>query len=105
MTLKVHKDRIFVILEPMKKTVMMDGPGGTKIEVPISEKHSERSRIGVVQKCGENVNLYKPGDRVLLSVYAGVRIHLIDEEIDGRKVDEDLFRIIREEEIVAVLED
>ena len=105
MKLKVNKDRIFVILEPMKDKIEVEGPGGKKIMMDLPEKHSERSRIGVIQSCGEDVSDYFPGERVLLSTYAGVRIHLIDREIDGNKVDEDRYRVIRQEEIVAIIED
>jgi hypothetical protein len=51
------------------------------------------------------VTKYVPGDRVLLSVYAGVRIHLIGRTIDGEPIDEDRHRIIRQEEILCVLYD
>ena len=104
MTLKVNQDRMFIILEPMVKEMTISGPGGKPMKIPIPESHSERSRIGVVQKVGEKVTRYKPGDSVLLSTYAGVRIHLIDKEIDGQKIDEDRFRIIREEEVLCLLE-
>ena len=104
MILTVNQDRLFVILEPMIKEMTISGPGGKPMKIPIPE-HSERSRIGVVQKVGEKVTRYKPGDYVLLSIYAGVRIHLIDKEIDGQKIDEDRFRIVREEEVLATLEE
>ena len=104
MTIRVNEDRMFVILEPMVTEMTIDGPAGKKMKIPIPEAHSERSRIGVVQKVGEKVTRYKPGDSVLLSTYAGVRIHLIDKEIDGQKIDEDRFRIVREEEVLATLE-
>lgn len=105
MRIKVNKDRIFVILEPMKDKIEVEGPGGKKIMMDLPEKHSERSRVGVIQSCGEEVTDYFPGEKVLLSTYAGVRIHLIDREIDGQKIDEDRFRIIRAEEIQCILLD
>ena len=77
--------------------------GTTQIELP--ENHHERSRVGVVQQVGDAVTKYVPGDKVLLSTYAGVRIHLIGRQIDGKDIDEDLFRIIRQEEIIAQLFD
>lgn len=105
MRIKVNEDRIFVILEPMVKTKTVAGPGGTTVEIALPEDHHERSRIGVVQQVGDSVTKYFPGDKVLLSVYAGVRIHLIGREIDGKTIDEDCYRIIRQEEIVATLYD
>lgn len=101
MRLEVSGDRIFCILEPMVKTKMVPGPGGTTIEIELPENHHERSRIGVIQQCGPEVKGYVPGDRVLLSTYAGVRIHLIGRQIDGKDIDEDCYRIIRQEEILC----
>jgi co-chaperonin GroES (HSP10) len=105
MRLKVNEDRIFCILEPMVTTTTVAGPGGTTIEISLPENHHERSRVGLVKQVGDGVTKYFPGDRVLLSVYAGVRIHLIGREIDGEPIDEDRHRIIRQEEILAVLYD
>jgi co-chaperonin GroES (HSP10) len=117
MRLKVNEDRIFVILEPMVTTTTVAGPGGTTIEISLPENHHERSRVGLVKQVGRRVSHpgkwwqfwkkpnYRPGDRVLLSVYAGVRIHLIGRDIDGEPIDEDRHRIIRQEEILCVLYD
>lgn len=101
MRIQVDNDRIFVILEPMVKTKKIIGKDGSVIEIDLPENHHERSRIGVIQQCGPGVVGYVPGDRVLLSTYAGVRIHLIGRQIDGQEIDEDCFRIIRQEEILA----
>lgn len=105
MRIQVNEDRIFVILEPMVKTKKVPGPAGSEIEIALPENHHERSRIGVVQQVGEKVTKYVPGDKVLLSTYAGVRIHLIGRQLDGMDIDEDCFRVIRQEEIVAQLFD
>jgi len=105
MRLKVNKDRIHVILEPMVKTKVIKDKAGNDIEISLPENHHERSRVGVVQQVGEEVTRYFPGDKVLLSTYAGVRIHLIGREIDGQPIDEDCQRIIREEEVIAQLFD
>jgi co-chaperonin GroES (HSP10) len=103
---KVNKDRIFVILEPMVTTKEVTNKFGEKIgEIELPENHHERSRIGVIQQVGDEVKDFKPGDKVLLSVYAGTRIHLIGRKIDGKEIDEDCFRIIREEEILCLFED
>jgi co-chaperonin GroES (HSP10) len=106
MRIKVNEDRIFVILEEMvtSKTVY-DKVAGKEIKIELPEQHHERSRVGIVQQVGDAVTRYKPGDKVLLSTYAGVRIHLIGRQIDGKDIDEDCYRIIRQEEIIAVLED
>lgn len=96
MTIKVNDDRIYVVLEEFVKTVR---------GIAMPDNHSERSRIGVVKQCGEKVTKYAPGDKVLLSTYAGVRIHLIDREIDGVPIDEDRHRIIREEEVLCQIID
>lgn len=101
MRLEVSGDRIFVILEPMVKTKKIVNKFGEEIEIDLPENHHERSRIGVIQQCGPEVVGYFPGDRVLLSTYAGVRIHLIGRQIDGKEIDEDLYRIVRQEEILC----
>ena len=105
MRIRVNDDRIFVILEPMVTTTTVAGPGGTTIEISLPENHHERSRVGLVKQVGDAVTSYAPGDKVLLSVYAGVRIHIIGREIDGEPIDEDRHRIIRQEEILCVLYD
>jgi co-chaperonin GroES (HSP10) len=105
MRLKVNDDRIFVILEPMVTTSVSTNKFGERVEIALPENHHERSRIGLIKQVGEAVTKYAPGDRVLLSVYAGVRIHLIGRDIDGEPIDEDRHRIIRAEEIIAVLYD
>jgi co-chaperonin GroES (HSP10) len=105
MKLKVNDDRIFVILEPMVTTSVSTNKFGERVEIALPENHHERSRIGLIKQVGEAVTKYAPGDRVLLSVYAGVRIHLIGRDIDGEPIDEDRHRIIRAEEIIAVLYD
>ena len=106
MKVKVNKDRCFVILEPMVTTKEVKNKFGEKIgEIELPENHHERSRIGIIQQVGEEVTDYKPGDKVLLSVYAGTRIHLIGRQIDGKDIDEDCFRIIRAEEILCSFDD
>ena len=106
MKVHVNEDRCFVILEPMvNSTKVYDKIAGKEIEILMPANHHERSRVGVVQQVGDAVTRYKPGDKVLLSTYAGVRIHLIGRQIYGKDIDEDCYRIIRAEEIIAVLED
>jgi len=105
MRISVNDDRIYVVLEPMVTTRTVTNKMGETVEIAIPENHHERSRIGLVKQVGDLVTKYVPGDRVLLSVYAGVRIHLIDREIDGEPIDEDRNRIIRQEEIIATIID
>ena len=117
MRINVQGDRCFVILEPMVTTKTITNKFGEAVEIELPENHHERSRIGVIQQVGREVkhpgkwwqfwkkSLYRPGDRVLLSTYAGVRIHLIGRQIDGKDIDEDCYRIIRAEEIIATLTD
>jgi co-chaperonin GroES (HSP10) len=105
MRLKVNDDRCYVVLEPMVTTSVSTNKFGERVEIALPENHHERSRIGLIKQVGEAVTKYAPGDRVLLSVYAGVRIHLIGRDIDGEPIDEDRHRIIRAEEIIAVLYD
>src|SRR5574343_1659271 len=101
MKLKVNEDRIFVILEPMVKSTTITNKFGEQIEIYLPENHHERSRVGVIQHVGEAVTKYVPGDKVLLSTYAGVRIHLIGRLLYGIPIDEDCHRIIRQEEILC----
>ena len=105
MRINVQGDRCFVILEPMVTTKTITNKFGEAVEIELPENHHERSRIGVIQQVGPEVRDYFPGDRVLLSTYAGVRIHLIGRQIDGKDIDEDCYRIIRAEEIIATLTD
>lgn len=105
MRINVIGDRIYVVLEPMITEKEIAGPGGTMMKIKLPEQHHERSRVGVIKQVGDSVTRYMVGDKVLLSTYAGVRIHLIDREIDGEAIDEDRHRIIREEEIIATILD
>ena len=105
MQIQVQGDRCFVILEPMVKTKKYIDKMGVERELELPENHHERSRIGVIQQVGPEVRGYFPGDRVLLSTYAGVRIHLIGRQIDGKEIDEDCYRVIRAEEIIATFTD
>ena len=104
MRVKVNKDRVFVKLEPMVTQSTITLKDGSKATIDLPENHHERSRIGVIKQVGDEVDCYKVGDRVLLSTYAGVRIHLIGREIDGEPIHEDLHRIVRQEEIICTFE-
>ena len=82
-------DRLYVILDEPKESV------GSII---LPERHSERSRVATVSAIGEDVKHIKVGDKVLISYYTGVFIHLPD--LAYRAV-EDRHRIVREDEILA----
>ena len=98
MRLKLFDDRLFVILGEVQEKKI------GSIIIPGS--HSERSRVGVVMEVGPGVVNYKTGDKILVSWYTGTRIHLDGDELYGKPIVEDAFRIIRECEILGqVLED
>jgi co-chaperonin GroES (HSP10) len=85
-------DRIYIVVDEPKESVGL-------IQLP--EKHSERSRVATVSAVGEDVKHIKVGDKVLISYYTGVFIHLPDLAYRGK---EDLHRIVREDEILAKIE-
>jgi co-chaperonin GroES (HSP10) len=84
-------DRVYLILEERVTKV-----GG--IEIP--DNASQRSRIAVVAAFGDRVTNFAIGDRVLISWYTGVFVHLPDFAFRAK---EDLHRIVREDEILAKL--
>lgn len=85
-------DRLYIILDDPKESVGL-------IQLP--EKHSERSRIATVISIGEGVTHFKVGDKVLISYYTGIFVHLPDLAYRSK---EDLHRIVREDEILARIE-
>jgi co-chaperonin GroES (HSP10) len=85
-------DRLYIILDDPKESVGL-------IQLP--EKHSERSRIATVAAIGEGVTHFKVGDKVLISYYTGIFVHLPDLAYRSK---EDLHRIVREDEILARIE-
>ena len=91
--LEVYGDRIFLVLDPIKEKVIKG--------VVIPDKHSERTRVATIVDIGAEVKRYRVGDRVIVSPYTGVRLHLPDMYIDGREIEEETFRVAREEEILG----
>lgn len=89
-------DRLLLLCDAMAEKV------GSII---MPKQHSERSRTATVVATGDRVVNYMVGDRVLLSWYTGVHIHLPGQEFFGIPVDEDRHRIVREEEVLAKLSD
>jgi co-chaperonin GroES (HSP10) len=92
MNLEVMGERIFLVFDQM-----VDRVG----RVIMPDKHSERTRTAEIRAIGDKVTFYKPGDKVLLSWYTGIRLHLEGQEINGEPVDEDRFRVVKQEEILA----
>jgi co-chaperonin GroES (HSP10) len=84
-------DRIYLILDEMQESVGL---------IKLPERHSERSRIATVSAVGEAVKHFAVGDKVLISYYTGVFIHLPDLAF---RAQEDRHRIVREDEILAKL--
>lgn len=64
-------DRIYVVLDdlPEKST------GG----LYLPQTQTAASRIGTVKQVGPDVKLYKEGDKVIASIYAGVGLYLIQD--------------------------
>jgi len=66
-------DRIYVELESL--------PEKSKGGLFLPQSQSSASRIGVVKQVGPEVKLYKPGDRIIVSSYAGVGLYLLQDEM------------------------
>jgi co-chaperonin GroES (HSP10) len=64
----------------------------------IPDEHRERTRVATIIRVGEEVQAYKPGDRVITSYYAGVPIELPHHDLDPV-----IDRIARESEILALI--
>lgn len=97
MRLELYGDRILVLCDPVEeKKVGL---------VYVADKHSERTRLATIISVGDTVTKYKPGDRVLLSWYTGVHIHLIGEKLWDIEADEDRHRMVMEGEILGKLVD
>ncbi len=93
MRLELYGDRILVLCDPVEeKKVGL---------VYIADKHSERTRLATVVSVGDTVSKYKDGDRILLSWYTGVHVHLIGEKLWGVDANEDRHRLVMESEILG----
>ena len=66
----------------------------------LPDKHEERTRIGTVLATGDKVKLFKAGDKILVSYFAGIHLHLPTEGIMN-----DTHRILTENEVLAKVED
>ncbi len=75
------------------------------------EKHQEQNRIGTVLKCGRlspylresGRRQYEPGDRVIVSFYTGVVLHIVKYNIGIGK--QDRTRLINVSEILGKIEE
>lgn len=83
-------DRIYVRLENL--------PDKSQGGIYLPQTQSAASRIGVVRQVGPDVTLYKEGDRVIVSSYAGVGLYLIqDGMVDATH------SVFRENEIIGTI--
>ena len=90
-----------MIIKPQKKNiyVVLDGFLDYKGLVILPEKHKEQTRVGTVIACGEAVERYVPGDRILMSYYTGTVLHLM--QLDMR---DERHRMMSEEEGLGTVE-
>ena len=96
MNLTLYGSRILILCDDMAEKVG---------RIFVADKHSERSRTAKVLAIGDKVENYAVGDKILLSWYTGVHLHLIDKELFGIPVDEDKHRLVMEGEILGKLTD
>jgi co-chaperonin GroES (HSP10) len=94
MVLTLYGSRLLILCDEMAEKVG---------RIFVADKHSERSRTATVVAVGDEVKNYQVGDKVLLSWYTGVHLHLIDKELFGIPVDEDKHRLVMEGEILGKL--
>jgi len=109
MVLTLYGSRILILCDDMAEKVG---------RIFVADKHSERSRTATIIATGDGIRktrtkwwhlwktpIFKVGDKVLLSWYTGVHLHLIDKELFGIPVDEDKHRLVMEGEILGKLTD
>lgn len=94
MGLKVKGERVYLVLRPVEERTT---PGG----IVLPDMHSEGTRIGIVKEVGEKVDMYKPGDQVVISYYTGIVIKLFELG----SLDRDIHRVCSQEEIIGTWED
>ena len=85
-------NRVYILLEKVEAKMVGS--------ILLPDKHSEKTRIGVVKAKGKDVDDYKVGDKVLVQYYAGVVIDLFDEGMD-----DDTHRIVNASNILAIIGD
>jgi len=93
---KIHPlgRRIYGILTPVGEKVTQGGILYTPA------KHSELTRVGIVQEVGPDVMKVKVGDKFLILFHAGSVIDSIEEYLSQ----DDTHRIIDESEILAIVD-
>lgn len=65
----------------------------------LPDKHSEMCRVGKIESVGPKVSVYKPGQEVVIGYWAGVAV-----EVPALGIFGELIRVVRESEVLAVLE-
>jgi hypothetical protein len=91
--------RLYVILDPVvEKSLGTKDDGSPLLYAPA--KHVELTRLGTVQAIGSEVTHYKVGDRVMMGFQAGRPISPVT---DGFTPANDIYRIVAEEEIYALV--
>lgn len=93
MRLELYGKRILILCDAIEERKI-----GSII---ISDKHAERSRVATIVAVGDKVVNYQEGDRVLLSWYTGVHIHVFGDTLFGVEVDEDRHRLVNEDELLG----
>jgi co-chaperonin GroES (HSP10) len=103
--LKLYDKRLFILCDAVEERKV-----GSII---IADKHSERSRLATVLAVGDKVKHpgkwwqfwlrphFKPGDRILISWYTGVHLHVFGDKVFGQEIDEDRHRFVMEGEILT----
>lgn len=104
MKLEMAGNKIYVILKPVEsqsKEITRDD--GETVELVLPDKHSEQTRVGVIQavgpdcpKDGEGNFVFDADDIIIIPFYAGVALHLVMDDIT-----DDTHRIITSREILA----
>uniref|UniRef100_A0A6M3ISB1 Putative chaperonin n=1 Tax=viral metagenome TaxID=1070528 RepID=A0A6M3ISB1_9ZZZZ len=83
-------ERIYIKLDPMIDQVK-------KLFIP--DEHKEQTRLATVLVVGPDVKGFKPGDRVIVSWYAGIPISLPQYDLDPVRD-----RIVTEREIHSFID-
>lgn len=93
MRLELYGDRILVLCDAVEERKIGS--------LYVADKHSERTRLATVISVGDTVSKYRAGDRILLSWYTGVHVHLLGEKLWDVDADEDRHRLVMESEILG----
>jgi len=104
--LRVLGDRLVIVLDDLAEEIIHKDPvTGRVFRMKIADEHSERTRLATVMAVGDDPTLegrFRVGDRAIVSWHCGVRLHLINKTVFGKTWSEDLLRIVRKDEILAL---